>query len=85
MFRVVLSGDFVEEVIGGDAGRLMLKLEAGLLGVVFVEDGIACEALGDLFVAIGELSDLVGEEDLETVRIGECIWSDSEMSSKLLL
>ena len=64
-------------------GRLfpMVKPEADLFGVERGEDRLASGGLWGVVVTGGELIPWTGDEDLELVRRGECIWSDSERDS----
>ena len=63
----------------------MVKLEADLFGVDRGEDGFAWGGLWEVVVTGGELFPWTGDKDLELVRRGECIWSDSERDSWLLV
>ena len=59
----------------------MVKLEADLFGVDRGEDGLALGGLWGVVVTGGGLFPWTGDEGLEVVRRGECIWSESERNS----
>ena len=63
----------------------MVKLEADFSGVDRGEDGFAWGGLWEVVVTSGELFPWTGDKDLELVRRRECIWSDSERDSWLLV